>query len=193
MNPCNEIHKKLILYIEDELSAQEKYRVENHLSHCTNCQQELAALRKVMAALPIEKPVIPENYGNELIVSINEELESRKSRNRKLIPALSMIAVAVVFLIVAIAPFQSNPSIVSEELALYEKYASELLLTDIDLFSETFEESPDLMPGEYYEESTAYLLEATSRTNLDDYEAILSVMDENKFDDMIETLTNLKI
>jgi anti-sigma factor RsiW len=43
MNLCDkEIQELLPLYIDNELNAQEKKRVEDHLQSCEHCKEELA-------------------------------------------------------------------------------------------------------------------------------------------------------
>jgi anti-sigma factor RsiW len=58
MTSCNEFDDKLNAYVDDELPAGERQRVEAHLAICVACAREVARLRKLSAALAGYRPVL---------------------------------------------------------------------------------------------------------------------------------------
>ncbi len=68
---CNEVNDYLSLYIDDELSEEEKKSMDEHLKNCPDCSKELEEYRKIIQALrelPDEEP--PAGYCKRL----NEKL-----------------------------------------------------------------------------------------------------------------------
>ncbi len=64
---CNEIRDNLSLYIDDELSEEEKKALEEHLDNCPECRKELEEYRIIIKAineLPDEEP--PAGYCKRL-------------------------------------------------------------------------------------------------------------------------------
>lgn len=77
---CNEISDILSLYIDNELSKDEKDKIENHLLSCKDCQKELEEYKKVISAvqnLPEVEP--PEGYCSRL----HEKLLYARQSNEK--------------------------------------------------------------------------------------------------------------
>lgn len=52
---CNTIHKKLIFYLDGELSPKEMEDIKNHLSECKACAAFAEELKKTQAILNAEK------------------------------------------------------------------------------------------------------------------------------------------
>lgn len=86
---CNEISEKLSLYIDNELSSEEMFLIEEHLKTCKNCQKELEEynnLISILRNLPEEEP--PEGYCQRLhdklveVSAINEIEEISKTKKR---------------------------------------------------------------------------------------------------------------
>jgi len=64
---CNEVMDNLSLYLDDELSEEEKILMDEHLKNCPECSKELEEYRKVIRLLnelPDEEP--PEGYCKRL-------------------------------------------------------------------------------------------------------------------------------
>jgi anti-sigma factor RsiW len=58
---CSRVEKLLLIYLEDELSPQEKRLLEAHLRQCPDCQATLAYLRAIpslLASIP-EREISP--------------------------------------------------------------------------------------------------------------------------------------
>jgi anti-sigma factor RsiW len=59
MKDCAEIRERLSAYIDDEILAQERARIEEHLRHCNACVLELTSLRQInelLDSMPNETP-----------------------------------------------------------------------------------------------------------------------------------------
>jgi anti-sigma factor RsiW len=59
---CNTIHKKLIFYLDGELSPKEMQDIKNHLSECQECVSFAEELKKMQAILTAEKSVEPNPF-----------------------------------------------------------------------------------------------------------------------------------
>lgn len=65
--------KLLTLYLDNELSASEKTKVEQHLTECLQCQHKLEEMREVSGLLHKISPVPEPDQG--LLVSILDKVE----------------------------------------------------------------------------------------------------------------------
>lgn len=77
---CNEVNDNLSLYIDDELSEEEKKSMDEHIKNCLDCSKELEEYKKIIQALrelPDEEP--PAGYCKRL----NEKLLKIKSEEIK--------------------------------------------------------------------------------------------------------------
>lgn len=48
---CEQARERLGRYLYDEIEAPERHRLENHVSHCAGCRQELETERRFVSAL----------------------------------------------------------------------------------------------------------------------------------------------
>ncbi len=48
---CNDIEKKLIGFIEGELTKQESSFIQNHINSCNNCQEEVAQMQSFLGVI----------------------------------------------------------------------------------------------------------------------------------------------
>lgn len=71
---CEEIREHLSEYVDDLLVAEEKARVEDHLSSCKACQQELASLKALVRELGSLESVEPPK---DFLDQLNERIEAR--------------------------------------------------------------------------------------------------------------------
>jgi hypothetical protein len=192
MNLCKKINQLLVLYAEDELLQQERESVEAHLQHCSKCQLELEKYKKLQAGLTGEKIEIPASYSSELIVNLNNRLQTQKFTGKKLVPAVSF-ALVVLLVLLALFPGKNtnvDNKIFTEEYLLYRQYAGYSL--DREIYKETEAMAAQLMPEEFYEVSREYVLE-NSPEYTPVYTEILSEMDDDSFEKIMENLKDLNI
>jgi len=85
----------LSAYLDGELSQEERTRVESHLEHCAECQQELAGFRRTIRLVrSLPQLELPEDYHADLrrrllVDSMGEEQRERGSgRSRGLLSGL---------------------------------------------------------------------------------------------------------
>ncbi|MFB0564608.1 MAG: anti-sigma factor [Candidatus Aminicenantaceae bacterium] len=99
---CENIEELLSPYLEDELSLEEKTRIENHLKTCQDCTALLSMLKETkdsLASLP-ELEVSP-NLLNRLYAIPEEKKKYRLSFDFLLRPSLQpVLALASVFFII---------------------------------------------------------------------------------------------
>lgn len=112
-------------YLDNELSEEERERLEAHLKTCEICQRELAEQRKIkesLAKLGLE--AIPEEAEEKLLQTVEKEIFQKKS-SRWLIPA-ALIPIAAVFLVflMQFIPFSSTGPAVFQSRELQKKSTS---------------------------------------------------------------------
>ncbi|WP_100336988.1 HEAT repeat domain-containing protein [Hymenobacter chitinivorans] len=77
---CEQAQHQLIDYLHQELPAAEQARLDAHLAQCTDCQEELQAVRRVWQTLgAVPEPVPSENLRPafySMLASYKEEIES---------------------------------------------------------------------------------------------------------------------
>lgn len=106
---CEETQKLLVEFLEGELDADERARVQAHIETCETCAAELDAFRRTMALLEDDGYVEPEPfYWTRFEAGLRARL---KERNRRFVlvprfenmaPRLAPIAVAVLFFCVGL-------------------------------------------------------------------------------------------
>ncbi len=74
---CERVKELLNEYVDGTIDAQLKELVEEHLSGCSNCAQELNSLKAYLETVgSLEKVDAPENF----LKSVNEKLENENSK-----------------------------------------------------------------------------------------------------------------
>lgn len=71
---CDEIKERLSAYVDDLLDAESKAVVEEHLSSCKGCQQELVSLKALVRELGSLESVEPPK---DFLDQLNERIEAR--------------------------------------------------------------------------------------------------------------------
>jgi len=75
---CNETKKKLISYLDSELSKSKMSEVEKHLSECADCQKEKELLEKSWSMLnDIQTPEVSNNFTTNLMARIHIKNEKK--------------------------------------------------------------------------------------------------------------------
>lgn len=105
---CQEIRQNLNDFVDEELSAQESSRVEQHLATCDACRQELAGLLALLeAARGLGSEVTP---GRDLWPTIESRLESDRSAGRQWWLQLAVAGIALVILSVPLSVWWTGRS-----------------------------------------------------------------------------------
>lgn len=102
---CDEIERLLILYIDDEISKEEKEDVESHITSCANCKalmEQYMKLKKTSSEISFTKP------SDETMDSYWANISSRLSRGGGWI---FLIIGSVILIIYAIYRFAIDPSV----------------------------------------------------------------------------------
>ena len=87
-------HDLLAAYALDALDADERERFERHLADCEECSEQLALLRKPVAALAYaaEKPTPPKTLHGRIIESARAESRTPVIKLRRANRPLTIIA-----------------------------------------------------------------------------------------------------
>ena len=81
---CGEIKERLSAYVDDVLDAESKAVVEEHLSSCKDCQQEMVSLKALVSELGSLESVEPPR---DFLDQLHERIEAR-SRFQKILRTL---------------------------------------------------------------------------------------------------------
>ncbi len=105
---CKECRQKISLYLDNELTEEEKTEFENHVSECEDCRNELDKIKRIVKELnsiPMEE--LPEGYCKNLHMKLKEARpEEKKTKKRFGIRKMSAIAAALI--IVLMVPVALN-------------------------------------------------------------------------------------
>ena len=78
---CKDFKNKLELYIDNELSRQQKAELERHLSKCPGCTKELEVLKSINTIGKMEIFSEPEpEYWNELSQNIMHQISGNEEK-----------------------------------------------------------------------------------------------------------------
>ena len=105
---CKECRQKISLYLDNELTEEEKTEFENHILECEDCRNELEKIKRIgeeLNSIPMEE--LPEGYCKKLHMKLKEARpEEKKSKRRFGIRKFSAIAAALI--VVLMVPFALN-------------------------------------------------------------------------------------
>ncbi len=103
---CDELRFQLFRLMDDELSAEERERVDAHLRHCASCARELRILtlpRKIGRSIPALEP--PPFFYSRLKARLQAESQSITvwqiilGLSRQLVPAMATVTLVIVSLL----------------------------------------------------------------------------------------------
>jgi chaperonin cofactor prefoldin len=105
---CKECRQKISLYLDNELTEEEKTEFENHVSECEDCRNELDKIKRIVKELnSISMEELPEGYCKNLHMKLKEAWpEEKKTKKRFGIRKMSAIAAALI--IVLMVPVALN-------------------------------------------------------------------------------------
>lgn len=126
---CSDINEKLSAYIDDELSAEERAAVGEHIKTCSRCGLALEELKKTVAhTRNIEEVEPPPWLANKIMQQVREEAEQEKGIIRKLFFPLRIkipiqVAATLAVCVVAFIVFKSiEPEMKYTETPLEEEF-----------------------------------------------------------------------
>ena len=105
---CEAVRELLWAYLEQETTAEEAVKIEEHLKNCADCREELELQKELMetlAGLPEEE--LPEGYHGELMQKLQAEAASNvvpfpaRKKKQPLWKQWGMIAAAVLVVVAA--------------------------------------------------------------------------------------------
>jgi len=90
---CSKVHKKILQYIDGELTGDENQAVEQHLESCNDCQKLYQKMRVSWNNLQEEKIPYQPFYYTRLKQRMENEAERKTNRFKKLVlqPAIYVI------------------------------------------------------------------------------------------------------
>jgi len=99
---CQVIHKKLIFFLEDELSGKEMQAIREHLDSCPDCALFAEDMRETLSILDSEKnpEINPFFYTRVKAKLVNQdEKESQMMRRPVLVRVLQPLAFSILLLV----------------------------------------------------------------------------------------------
>jgi chaperonin cofactor prefoldin len=119
---CKECRQKISLYLDNELTEEEKTEFENHVSECEDCRNELEKIKRIVKELnsiPMEE--LPEGYCKNLHMKL-KEARPKEKKSKKRFGIRKMSAIAAALIIVLMVPFALNNGMLgnqkSDEMAM---------------------------------------------------------------------------
>ena len=195
MKHCKEIKPLLVLFAEEELDPKQIEKVQTHLQSCRDCQAELAAIQNLTADLQPAKYTLPVSYSSELIVSLNDKIETTGKSRRKLVPSFSMIAavIIVIFALVFRTNFQRPEDFLTFDYMIYQTFGGTDMIYDMNEteIAETMTNS--LMPETFYNFSREYIIENTSIIKSTNYDEVFADMQDEDFEQIVNRLKSIKL
>jgi hypothetical protein len=81
---CKEVQESLSLYLDNELSVEERVLLRNHLVNCSVCQEELAALQETVSLLSsLEEVTPPASFRRELYEKLEKNIVQETVREKR--------------------------------------------------------------------------------------------------------------
>ncbi|SHJ01466.1 Putative zinc-finger [Dethiosulfatibacter aminovorans DSM 17477] len=105
---CKECRQKISLYLDNELTEEEKTEFENHISECEDCRNELEKIKRIvneLNSIPMEE--LPEGYCKKLHMKLKEVQPAEKKAKRRF-GIRRMSAIAAALIVVLMVPFALN-------------------------------------------------------------------------------------
>ncbi len=118
---CKEIHNKIIFYLENDLSKEERKHFEDHLQNCNSCKELLHEMQQTLLVIDTEKHINPNPF---VITRIHSKLESLEDKRLAALPQVKLTStfrVAAAIAVLLIAGFSG--------VVLGNKYVSNKLVT----------------------------------------------------------------
>ena len=119
------VHKRLLLYLDQELSSKEHQRIQHHLDLCSTCQAMASSLASVYGQKAVEQPSLPPFLWTQVS---NRIRQPRKVAVRGLFRPCLGIAMIVICVLIGhlLGSFPAAPDsaavAVSEEQLIYESF-----------------------------------------------------------------------
>ena len=106
---CKEVEEKLIDYIDGILDEKDHLAIENHIKHCTSCEEELKELKESIEYINlIDKDIkAPHN----LMETVKKEVENKRSLNKKPKKKVGYIALVSIIVTLLMTDVFANESI----------------------------------------------------------------------------------
>lgn len=105
---CEAVRELLWAYLEQETTAEEAEKIEEHLKNCADCREELELQKELMATLDgLPEEELPEGYHGELMQKLQAEAASNvvpfpaRKKKQPLWKQWGMIAAAVLVVVAA--------------------------------------------------------------------------------------------
>jgi hypothetical protein len=106
MKNCKDINDKISLYLDNEISPQEKHAMEEHIKTCSQCAQTLADLQKVKAMTSKLSEVDPPPWFKQKIMArVRAEAQKKSFAEKWFYPLRIKVPVqifATIFIVVAV-------------------------------------------------------------------------------------------
>lgn len=137
---CKAIHSKMIFYLENDLSKQERASFEDHLHNCSSCKEILQEMQQTLSVIETEKQVRPNPFA---MTRIKAKIESHKDKHRIVLPQIQLTktfriaAAVVIFLIAGFSGVVLGNKYISNKIATSENSEYEYLAEQY--FPDTYE------------------------------------------------------
>lgn len=197
MKTCRKIKDLLPLYIGNDVTEDERRAVSAHLQECPACREYQLSLAAISRAMKPDKIEIPVSYGAELVVALEERINHRTARQKRLLWAIpAFTSFAVILLIVSVTLLKPRSPSNSWLSGLLQEHAY-LNLAEIGYFNEIlmdYESSGNgdlvLATHELYRDAVNWIINNSQISDVDTYLLATTNLDDDDYLQVIKQLKN---
>ncbi len=133
MKTCEEFKKRLIDYVEHQLTEQDYTRYYEHLRNCRHCQKEYGVVSRLYKILDTDEVVLPdEAFFNDVRFNVHrEKMSFRPSILKNVVKILVPLFAAVTILLVLNRPDKTVDIAVPTSALLADEVVASLSLSGV--------------------------------------------------------------
>jgi hypothetical protein len=197
MKACRKIKDLLPLYISNDVTEDECRIVTAHLDECYDCRVYQLALAAINRAIKPDKVEIPASYGAELVVALQERINRRIARQKRLLWAIpAFTSLAVILLIASITLLKPRATSNKWLSGLLQEHAY-LNLAEVGYFGEILVDNElcgngnlTLSTNELYHDAVNWIFNNPQNSDIDSYILATTNLSDEDYSQVINQIKN---
>jgi len=172
---CKEAHPLLNDYLEGSLSSDDKARVEQHLSGCDICRNDLKEIKLILDILAQDRALeMEERFWINFLPEVRSRIEKRSSPNKTLVPKTRLVLGFLSILLVAVISFQLFSTDQRNLAQLKSNQSVETVVTDPNLSTASEQLAEVLSAPAKQSTAIGVILSQEEKQNLDSTGTLLT-------------------
>jgi hypothetical protein len=197
MKACRKIKDLLPLYISNDVTEDECRIVTAHLDECPDCRVYQLALAAINRAIKPDKVEIPASYGAELVVALQERINRRIARQKRLLWAIPAFTSLAVILLVASITLLKPQSPSNKWLSGLLQEHAYLNLAEVGYFGEILVDNElngngnlTLSTNELYHDAVNWIFNNPQNSDIDSYILATTNLSDEDYSQVINQIKN---